>query len=411
MCKSKSSTDVIEPKTTSSRPSQPSSSRKNSNDPSTSNNFTTVNYTNTGSSYKDSWKSSVSTQTSLSSVRESLPENAHIYEFSEICSATNNFLAKKLTSSTSSNSWRCLIRGNDVVLIQRRFRRPIDKEELRHRLSLVCKSHHTSLIKLRGASASGNYIYLVYDYVHGANLADCLRNPRNPNFTVLWNWMSRVQIATDLAHGLDYVHHCAGLSSNFVHNHIKTSSMIVTEPSLNAKICHFGTAELCGEIESEVSKSSKWKRSDSRVMKFEGTRGYMSPEFKATGAPTQKSDVYAFGVVILELVSGEEPLKYKMDDEGGGYRRVSVVETAREAVDVGVGRLRRWVDKRLKDSYPVEVAERMVRLGLECVEEDPDKRPDMGWVTDRVSKMYLESKTWADKMGVPVDFTVSLAPR
>ncbi|GFS30071.1 protein kinase superfamily protein [Actinidia rufa] len=411
MCKSKSSTDVIEPQATSSRPSQPSSSTKNSDDPSTSNNFTTVNYTTTGSSYKDSWKSSVSSQTSLSSVRESLPENAHIYEFSEICSATNNLQAKKFSSSTSSASWRCLIRGNDVVLIQRRFRRPIDTEELRHRLSLVCKSHHTSLIKLRGASASGNYIYLVYDYVHGANLADCLRNPRNPTFTVLSNWMSRVQIATDLAHGLDYVHHCTGLSSNFVHNHIKSSSIIVTEPSLNAKVCHFGTAELCGEIESEVSKSSKLKRSDSGVTKFEGTRGYMSPEFQVTGAPTQKSDVYALGVVILELVSGEEPLKYKIDDEGGGYRRVALVETAREAVEGGGGRLRRWVDRRLKDSYPVEVAERMVRVGLECVEEDPDKRPDMGRVTGRVSKLYLESKTWADKMGVPVDFTVSLGPR
>lgn len=56
-----------------------------------------------------------------------------------------------------------------------------------------------------------------------------------------------MQIATDLASGLNYIHNDAGLDGRFVHNHIKSSSVIVTEPSLNAKICHFGTAELCGE--------------------------------------------------------------------------------------------------------------------------------------------------------------------
>uniref|UniRef100_A0A5B7AXR3 Putative lysM domain receptor-like kinase 3 n=1 Tax=Davidia involucrata TaxID=16924 RepID=A0A5B7AXR3_DAVIN len=437
MCKSKTSTDVIEPKKSNSgisattRPSQTSRQKSSepyrslkSSDPSTSGIY------NTGSSYKDSWKSSTSSQTSLSSLRESLPENAHIYEVSEICSATGNFMAKRFSSSSSSTAWRCVIRGKDVIVFQRKFRRPFDTAVLHERLSLICRSHHSSLIKLRGASISGNYIYLVYDYVHGANLADCLRNPKSPNYTVLSNWMSRIQIAADLSHGLDYIHHCTGLNK-FVHNHIRSSSIIVTEPSLNAKICQFGTAELCGEIiedqEIETAENSNsgskllgLKRSDSRLLKFEGTRGYMSPEFQVTGIATPKSDVYAFGVVILELLSGEEPLKYRFDDdEGGGYKRISVIETAREAVEggdeggsgCGGGRLRRWVDRRLKDSYSVEVAEKLTRVGLDCVEEDPVKRPDMGWVAGRISKLYLESKTWAEKLGVPTDFTVSLAPR
>ncbi|KAA8539288.1 hypothetical protein F0562_025980 [Nyssa sinensis] len=438
MCKSKKSTDVIEPKKsnsgisttprrsqTSRQSSEPNRSPRSSFDPSTSNNlnFTSGNYT-TGSSYKDSWKSSVSGRTSLSSLRESLPENAHIYEFSEICSATSNFLAKPFSSSSSSSAWRCVIRGKEMVVFQRKFRRPFDTAVLHERLSLICKSHHSSLVKLRGASISGNYIYLVYDYVHGANLKDCLRNPKSPSFTVLSNWMSRIQIAADLSHGLDYIHVCTGLN-RFVHNHIKSSSIIVTDTSLNAKICHFGTAELCGEItedqETEMAESSNsaskllgLKRSDSRRLKFEGTRGYMSPEFQLTGIATPKSDVYAFGVVILELLSGEEPLKYKIDEESGGYKRESVIETAREAVEggdeggsggEGGGRLRRWVDKRLKDSYPVEVAEKLVRVALDCVGEDPITRPDMGLVAGRISKLYLESKSWAEKFGVPTDFS------
>lgn len=138
----------------------------------------------------------------------------------------------------------------------------------------------------------------------------------------------------------------------------------------------------------------------------------MSPEYQATGVATQKSDVYAFGVVILELLSGQAALKYEFDDDdgGGGYRRMSVVETARMAAAEDGG-VRKWVDKRLKDSFPVEVAEKMIRVGLDCVEDDPIERPDMGRVAITVSKLYLDSKKWAENMGTPVDLSISLAPR
>lgn len=358
---------------------------------------------------KDSWKSSVSSRSSLSSLRDSLPENPHVYNFKEMFTATKRFLATKHSSSSSSAAWRCVIRGDDVIVFQRKFRRPIDESELRERLLVICKSHHSSLIKLRGASMSGSYIYLVYDYVNGASLSDCLKNPRNPNFTILSDWMSRIQIAADLAHGIDYIHNSTGLEKKFIHNHIKSSSIIVTQTQsvkLNARICHFGTAELCGETDSR--SETNFNKSNSKFMKIEGTRGYMSPELQSTGVATQKSDVYAFGVVILEILSGEEPLKYRQEE--GSYVRVSLIETAREVVDGGG--VRRWMDKRLKDSFPEEVVVKLVRLGVECVGEDPEKRPDMSWVAGRVSKLYLESLNWMEKMGrLPADFTASMAPR
>lgn len=402
MCRTKKSTQAIEPKS----PSQPRTSKtltstSNPIDP-FSGNFSSPGCGNNSSYYYSHSSTSSSSVASLKSFKKSLPENPLIYDISEISSSTNNFLTDRISSSSTSSSWRCTIRGKDAVVFQRKSRCPIDLPELQHSLSLIARSHHSSLIKLLGASLSGSYVYLIYEFVAGANLAGCLRNPNNPSYTVLSTWLSRLQIATDLAHGLDYIHHCSGLNSSFVHNHIKSSSIIVTEPTLNARICHFGTAELCGE-----------SRATSR--KVEGTRGYMAPEFQLSGIVTQKCDVYAFGVVMLELISGDEPLKYLIEEEdengrGGGYRRVSVIETAREAVK-RVGGVRRFVDRRLKDSFPVEVAEKMVQLALECVEEDPDLRPDMVWVAAVVSKQFLESQKWAERIGLPIDISVSLAAR
>ncbi|KAH7547878.1 hypothetical protein JRO89_XS14G0031400 [Xanthoceras sorbifolium] len=401
MCKTKTSTHVVTPKPRKylRRPSN-SFSNSNSNSNSSSTNFTTTDYTATFSS-----KSSIASRTSLSSLRDSLPENPHIYHFSEICSATNNFLSKKFSSSSSSASWRSTIRGRDVVIFQRKLRRSLELHQLCERLSIICRSHHSSIIKLLGASVSGNYIYLVYEYVSGSNLANCLRNEKNRSFTILSTWLSRMQIATDLAHGLDYIHNFSALNSNVIHNHIKSTSIIVTEQEsepICAKFCHFGTAELCGEV---------GESKDGKVKKIEGTRGYMSPEFLVSGIATQKTDVYAFGVVILELLSGEEALRFVFDEGSGAYKRISVIENATQVIAGGGGGLRRWVDRRLKDSYPVDVAEKMVVLGLQCVDENPEKMPDMRQVAGFVSRFYLESKTWAEKFGLPTDFSVSLAPR
>lgn len=190
---------------------------------------------------------------------------------------------------------------------------------------------------------------------------------------------------------------------------------MVAEENLGAKICHFGTSELCGEAVAGAGNTSgsesdgRLRRSGSRTVKFEGRRGYMAPEFQFTGVATVKTDVYAFGVVVLELLSGEEALRFEFDGDGS-YRRLSVVETAKAAADEHGG-TRKWVDKRLRDSFPMEVAERMVRVGLECVEEDPNMRPDMGRVAVEVSKLYLESQKWTESMRTNIDLSLSLAPR
>ncbi|EHA8591695.1 lysM domain receptor-like kinase 3 [Cocos nucifera] len=380
------------------------------------------------SSWAVSADSKASSSASLAALRDSLPETPTLYPFAEISAATNNFLARRVASGSSS-SWRCSLRGKDAVVFQRPFRG--DPAALPARLAAVCKSHHSSLVRLLGVSLAGDQIYVVYEHSPGASLAECLRNPRNPNFTPLSSWMSRIQVAADLAQGLEYIHHHSGV----IHNRIKSSSILVTEPHFHAKICYFGAADLAGEVSATTSakdkeeasgeicpsspSSRRMRRSGSGRMKIEGSRGYMAPELLAgSGNISRRSDVYALGVVLLELLSGDEPLKYRFD-EGKDFHRVSLIETARQTIrpeedsseQERRGRVRRWVDRRLRDSYPVEAAEDLIRVALRCVEADAGARPDMMWVAGRISKIFLDSKVWEDRVRVPTDFSVSIAPR
>ncbi|CAL9149702.1 unnamed protein product [Musa hybrid cultivar] len=380
------------------------------------------------------YTSSSSSALSLASLRSSLPEAPALYSFPELCAATNNFLAKRLPGASSS-AWRCTLRGRDAVVIQRplrhRLRSGHPEVALRARLAALGRSHHSSLARLLGASLADDHVYLVYEFVPGASLADCLRNPRNPRFTPLATWASRVQVAADVAHGLEYIHQHSSAAAG-VHNRVKSSAVIVTEPDFRAKICHFGAADLAGEVpdpdpaaeDAEItpvlSPSSTRKGSNERQRKIEGTTGYMAPEVLAHGAVSRRSDVFAFGVMLLEMVSGEEPLKYRYDKERKAFDVFSLIETAREAIGVASegdeeeerrGRVRRWVDRRLRDSFPVEAAEKLIRVALRCVETEAAARPDMTWVAGKISKAYLESKVWAEKVRIPTDFSVSMARR
>ncbi|CAD5188843.1 unnamed protein product [Musa acuminata subsp. malaccensis] len=386
------------------------------------------------SSSSKPYTSSSSSALSLASLRSSLPEAPALYSFPELCAATNNFLAKRLPGASSS-AWRCTLRGRDAVVIQRplrhRLRSGHPEVALRARLAALGRSHHSSLARLLGASLADDHVYLVYEFVPGASLADCLRNPRNPRFTPLATWASRVQVAADVAHGLEYIHQHSSAAAG-VHNRVKSSAVIVTEPDFRAKICHFGAADLAGEVpdpdpaaeDAEItpvlSPSSTRKGSNERQRKIEGTTGYMAPEVLAHGAVSRRSDVFAFGVMLLEMVSGEEPLKYRYDKERKAFDVFSLIETAREAIGVASegdeeeerrGRVRRWVDRRLRDSFPVEAAEKLIRVALRCVETEAAARPDMTWVAGKISKAYLESKVWAEKVRIPTDFSVSMAPR
>jgi serine/threonine protein kinase len=381
-------------------------------------------------SYSTSSSTASSSAASLAALRDSLPELPLLFTFADLAAATANFssshrLVPAAPPSSSSNSFRCSLRGHPAAVFRRPLRR--DAREVAARLAVLGHCHHAAIARLLGAAASPDRttLFLAYELVpDSAPLSALLRNPKNPSFTPLATWHSRLQLAADVCDALYYVH----LQADTIHSRLSASSVLVCGdgPLPRAKIAHFGAADLAGELPAEEkdgieesssrassSGSGGHRRSSSRGRRIEGTRGYMAPELVAGGPPSRRSDVFALGVVLLELVSGQEPVRYEVVNRGTGeYQRTSLIETAEAVAAEGGGEgMRRWVDRRLRDSFPVDAAESLTALALRCVAKDPLARPDMSWVAAKVSKLFLEAQEWAAKFRVPTDISISIAPR
>ncbi|KAF8779521.1 hypothetical protein HU200_002577 [Digitaria exilis] len=421
MCKSKSA--VATTASSSSMAAAASSTTRNHRSPRAT---STSSYPAAYSFSTSSSTGNSSSAASLAALRDSLPELPLLFTFHDLAAATANFSSSHrlvpAAPSSSSNSFRCALRGHQAAVFRRPLRR--DAREVAARLAVLGHCHHAAIARLLGAAASPDRttLFLAYELVpDAAPLSALLRNPKNPSFTPLATWHSRLQLAADVCDALYYVH----LQADTIHNRLSASSVLVCGdgPLPRAKIAHFGAADLAGELpveqkdeggeESSSGSAGGPRRSGSRGRRIEGTRGYMAPELVAGGPPSRRSDVFALGVVLLELVSGQEPVRYEMVNRGTGeYERTSLIETAEAAAAEGGGEgMRRWVDRRLRDSFPVDAAEALTTLALRCVSKDPLARPDMSWVAAKVSKLFLEAQEWAAKFRIPTDISISIAPR
>ncbi|CAO2197685.1 unnamed protein product [Urochloa humidicola] len=311
-------------------------------------------------------------------------EKPVVFTYEEILTSTVSFAdANLLGHGTYGSVYYGVLRDQEVAI--KRMMATKTKEFIVE-MKVLCKVHHASLVELIGYAASKDELFLVYEYSQNGSLKNHLHDPESKGYSSL-SWIFRVQIALDAARGLEYIHEHT--KDHYVHRDIKSSNILL-DGSFRAKISDFGLAKL-------VVKSND---AEASVTKVVGTFGYLAPEYLRDGLATTKSDVYAFGVVLFELISGKEAIT-RAEGMGGSTNseRRSLASVMLNALrkcpsSMYMGNLKDCIDRNLRDLYPHDCVFKMAILAKQCVDDDPVLRPDMKQVVITLSQILLSSIEW-----------------
>lgn len=287
----------------------------------------------------------------LRKIGQTLPQ----YELKELEAATGNFNS---ANQISGSVYRGTIDETPVAI--KKMQRDVSRD-----VRILEKLHHFNLVRLLGFCVSDTHSYLVFENADNGSLADCLQ--RNSPFL---SWRRRLEIALDVADGLSYLHNYS--VPPYVHKDIKSSNVLL-DRNIRAKIANFGLAKSAEEgfyLTRHVN----------------GTKGYMAPEYLADGLVTPKLDIFSFGVVMLELLSGK-PAVLRRDGDVMLWTTIeSVVEGSNPKE-----KLKGFMDLGLQDDYPLEIAFAMARLTRRCVHEDLNSRPTISEIQIALSTLLSAS--------------------
>lgn len=216
---------------------------------------------------------------------------------------------------------------------------------------------HTNLVKLIGWCCEDDHRLLVYEYMASGSLEKHLFRRVCATLT----WTRRMKIALDAAKGLSFLH---GAERSIIYRDFKTSNILL-DADFNAKLSDFGLAK-DGPMGDQTHVST-------RVM---GTYGYAAPEYVMTGHLTARSDVYGFGVVLLEMLIGRKAM-----DKSRPSREHNLVEWARPLLNHNK-KLLRILDPRMEGQYSNRTALKVANLAYQCLSQNPKGRPIMSQVVE-----------------------------
>ncbi|KAM0974020.1 probable receptor-like protein kinase At1g80640 isoform X1 [Malus sylvestris] len=275
-----------------------------------------------------------------------------VIEYKVLETGTNNFLDSNIIGE---GGFGCVYKGrlddNLLVAVKKLDCANQDAErEFENEVELLHKIQHPNIITLLGCSINGDSRFIVYELMYSGSLETQLHGPSHGSALT---WPMRMKIALDAARGLEYLHEYC--SPPVIHRDLKTSNILL-DANFNAKLSDFGLA---------VADGAK----NSKNIKLSGTLGYVAPEYLLDGKLTDKSDVYAFGVVLLELLLGRRPV-----EKLSPTQCQSIVTWALPQL-TDRSKLPNIVDPVIKDSMDLKHLYQVAAVAVLCVQPEPSYRP------------------------------------
>nr|GEX18599.1 probable leucine-rich repeat receptor-like serine/threonine-protein kinase At3g14840 [Tanacetum cinerariifolium] len=276
----------------------------------------------------------------------------------QIKTATNNFDdANKIGEGGFGSVYKGVLQDGTLIAVkQLSSKSKQGNKEFLNELGVISALQHPNLVKLHGCCIEGNQLLLAYEYMENNSLARALFGPKEWRLEL--DWPTRYRICIDIARGLAFLHEESRLK--IVHRDIKATNILL-DKNINAKISDFGLAKLDEEDDTHIN---------TRVA---GTYGYMAPEYALRGYLTDKADVYSYGVVLLEIVSGMANVS-----DRGKENHFVLLDRAVELNDTGNSM--ELVDSRLNSEYDLQEMTVVINLALLCTTISPTDRPTMSSV-------------------------------
>ncbi|KAJ4976724.1 hypothetical protein NE237_001830 [Protea cynaroides] len=290
------------------------------------------------------------------------------FDFSMVIAATNNFAdVNKIGEGGFGSVYMGKLPNGQEIAVKRLSKNSGQgAAEFKNEVVLVAKLQHRNLVRLLGFCLEGEEKILIYEFVTNKSLDHFLFDPEK---CLLLDWPIRYKIIGGIARGLLYLHEDSRL--RIIHRDLKASNILL-DIDMNPKISDFGMARIFGVDQTQANTN--------RIV---GTYGYMAPEYAMHGHFSVKSDVFSFGVLVLEIVSGKKNNSFYQTDCGEdllGYTwRHWSAGTAYELID-----------SVLKENCSRSEMMRCIHIGLLCVQEDVVDRPTMANIVLMLSS-YSES--------------------
>lgn len=288
-------------------------------------------------------------------------------KLSDLLSATRNFHREHIVIAGSDRvgtAFKAVLSDGSALTVKRLHGCTLGEKQFRSEMGRISQLRHPNLVPFLGFCIVEDERLLVYKYMPDGALSSFLRSPANN-----LKWSARLRITVGIARGLAWLHH--GFQIPFLHQTISSKAILLDE-DLDARIIDFGLPRLVSSSAADTVAAAADASPFANGM-F-GEPGYVPPEYASNPIATTKGDVYAFGVVLLELVTGQKPTEVFVEVTGEAWKG-NLVEWINQLT--AAGRLLDSVDPNLRGEETDEEILRVLTIAGSCVSYRPKDRPSM----------------------------------